>query len=320
MLRSLLIHLSKAEWAQKAVMNWGFAQRAASRFVAGTSREEAINVSRNLNQKGIQVTLGCLGEHTTNLVEAETATNEILDLLDTIAKAGVRANVSVKLTQIGLGLDALACQANLTKILQKARQSANFVRIDMEDSSYTQPTLELFDYLRSTRGFDNLGVVIQAYLFRSQSDIARLAGAGAPLRLCKGAYQEPSILAYPRKPDVDAAFDRLGQVMIESALEHGAPVLSADGKTPPLPAFATHDPRRIEMAIARAKITGLPDQALEFQMLFGIRRDLQEQIMQAGYPVRVYVPYGHQWYPYFVRRLAERPANVWFFASNYFRS
>jgi len=319
MLRSFLIYLSQAAWARHIVTRWGFAWRAASRFVAGEELQDAIQAIKTLNSSGIDATLDHLGEHTSNPAEAETATQAILDILQAIDQSEVRANVSIKLTQIGLSVDPDLCARNLQTILEYAQQRGNFVRIDMEDSPWTEPTLNMYRRMLAEHGLTNTGVVIQAYLYRSEEDVAHIAGQGGRIRLCKGAYQEPAEIAFPKKSDVDQNYDHLTEILIDKALQNGAPCLSQDGKTPPIPAIATHDPPRIEHAKAYARQKRLPDNALEFQMLYGIRRDLQEQLVQEGYPVRVYVPYGTEWYPYFTRRLAERPANLWFFLSNLFK-
>ncbi len=319
MLRSFFIYLSKASWARSLVTKWAFARRAASRFISGETMEDAIQVVQTLNKKGINVTLDHLGEHTHNPEAAENATQAILALIEKIQATGVRSNVSIKLTQIGLAVDLDLCRENLRRILASARQQGIFVRIDMEDSPWVDTTLGLYRQMRDDEGLDNCGVVIQAYLYRSQADIDRLAAEGGKVRLCKGAYKEPAEVAYPKKSDVDDNYDRLAQRMIDGSLANGCPELSSDGRTPPMPVIASHDPTRLEVARAYAEKVNLPKNALEFQMLYGIRRDLQEKMVAAGYPVRVYVPYGTEWYPYYVRRLAERPANVWFFISNFFR-
>jgi len=318
MLRSFLIYLSKAAWAQRLVTGWKFAWRAASRFVAGNTIEDAINVVRELNANGINATLDHLGENTSTRAEAIKAADDIIELLDQVNASGVRANVSVKLTQIGLALDESLCAQNLERILTRARKYKNFVRIDMEDTPYTDQTLRMYRAMRG-KGFQNTGVVVQSYLYRTEKDTRELLAEGARFRLVKGAYKEPPELAYPKKRDVDANFDLLTQIMIDASKAAGSPTVSADGRFPPIPAIGSHDPKRLDFARTYAEKVGLPKQALEFQMLFGIRRDLQEQCLKAGYPVRIYVPYGTHWYPYFMRRLAERPANVWFFVSNFFR-
>ncbi|RPJ24427.1 MAG: proline dehydrogenase [Chloroflexi bacterium] len=320
MLRSFFIYLSKATWAQKLITNWGFAWRMASRFVAGESCAEAIRGIRELNEKCINATLDQLGEHTSTVEEADRATDNILAVLDEIDKAGVRANVSIKLTQIGMGLDEEICQRNLVRILEQARKHGNYVRIDMEDTPYTDTTLAIY-YSMLQRGFNvsQVGMVVQSYLYRTEADVRKLLEYNTHMRLVKGAYKEPSDKAFPKKADVDANFDLLTKLMIDASLKIEANKISADGRVPPIPAIATHDEKRIAFAKQYAEKVGLPKEALEFQMLYGIRRDLQEQLVKQGYPVRVYVPFGTHWYPYFMRRLAERPANIWFFVSNYFK-
>jgi proline dehydrogenase len=318
MLRSFLIYLSKAAWAQRMVTSWKFAWRAASRFVAGSTVQDAISAVKELNARDFKVTLDHLGESTTTSQEAVKATSDILELLDQINQNHLCANVSVKLTQIGLALDEALCEKNLEQILTRARQYQNFVRIDMEDTPYTDKTIGMYRRMRQ-KGFANTGTAIQSYLYRSEKDTRLLVGEGARLRLIKGAYLEPPSLAFPKKADVDASYDNLARIMIDGALAQGAAPESADGCIPPLPAIGSHDEKRLAFAKSYAEKVGLPKPALEFQMLYGIRRDLQEKCLQEGYPVRIYVPYGTHWYPYFMRRLAERPANAWFFISNFFR-
>lgn len=318
MLRSLLIYLSKAGWAQHLVMSWGFAWRAASRFIAGTKVEDAIQVIRDLNARGIKVTLDHLGEHTSSTAEASEAALAIMGTLAALKKTGLCANVSIKLSQIGLGLDEEVCRQNLERILARAKEYQNFVRIDMEDTPYTDQTLSLCREMRR-KGYRNVGVALQSYLYRSEADARALLAAKTPIRLVKGAYQEPPNKAFPKKADVDANFDLLTKLMLDAASAPRAPRGSPDGCVPPIPAIGTHDAKRIEFATQYAAKIGLPKTAFEFQMLYGIRRDLQENLCRAGYGVRVYVPFGTHWYPYFMRRLAERPANVWFFISNFFR-
>src|SRR5574341_634144 len=319
MLRSFLIYLSKAAWAQKMVVGWSFAWRAASRFVAGTKMDDAIRAIRELNAKGINVTLDHLGEHTSKPEEASEATAAILNILDEIKGSNARANVSIKLTQIGLGRDEGLCAQNLERILTCANELGNFVRIDMEDTPFTDKTISLYCQMRK-RGYKNVGIALQSYLYRTDSDARKLLEDKTPVRLVKGAYQEPPDKAFPKKADADANYDLLTKILIDAALAAKTPRVSADGCFPPIPAIATHDEDRIEFARQYAEKVGLPKAAIEFQMLYGIRRDLQEGLVKDGYPVRVYVPFGTHWYPYFMRRLAERPANVWFFISNFFRN
>ena len=318
MLRSFLIYLSKAAWAQNMVTSWKFAWSTASRFVAGTRVDDAIKSIRDLNAKNINVTLDHLGEHTSTPEEASEATSEILNTLDEIKKSGVRANVSIKLTQIGLALDESLCAQNLERILSRAKEHGNFVRIDMEDTPYTDKTLNLLYQMRA-KGYKNVGTVLQSYLFRTEADARKLLGEKVTIRLVKGAYQEPADKAFAKKADVDANYDLLTKIMIDAALAFESPKISDDGLLPPIPAIGTHDENRIDFACQYALKVGLPKDAMEFQMLYGIRRDLQEKLVKDGYLVRVYVPFGTHWYPYFMRRLAERPANVWFFISNFFR-
>jgi proline dehydrogenase len=320
MLRSFLIYLSKAAWAQKLVTSWSIAWRVASRFVAGVTVGEAIHAVRELNEHCINATLDHLGEHTSTMEEADRATDDILQVLNEIDKAGVRANVSIKLTQIGMGLDEEICRHNLVRILERVKKHGTFLRIDMEDTPYTDTTLAIF-YSILQRGFNvgQVGLVVQSYLYRTEADVRKLLEYNVHLRLVKGAYKEPSDKAFPKKADVDANFDLLTKLMIDAACKIEVNRISADGRVPPIPAIATHDGKRIAFAKQYAEKVGLPKDALEFQMLYGIRRDLQEQLVKEGYPVRIYVPFGMHWYPYFMRRLAERPANIWFFVSNFLR-
>lgn len=320
MLRSFLIYLSKAAWAQKLITSWGFARRAAARFVAGDTAQDAIHVVRELNGKGITATLDRLGEHTSTAEEANAAADAIVQVLHQIDKAGVKANISIKLTQIGMGLDEETCRQNLVRILEQAKKGNNFIRIDMEDTPYTDITIGMYHSMLE-RGFtpDCFGVVQQAYLFRAEADTRALLEKGARIRLVKGAYNESPEKAFPKKADTDSNFDLLAKIIIDATATRENNAASMDGRIPPFTAIASHDDKRIGFAKKHAEKIGLPKRAIEFQMLYGIRRDLQEQLAEEGYPVRVYVPFGTQWYPYFMRRLAERPTNIWFFVSNYFR-
>ena len=319
MLRSLLIYLSQAHWARKMITQWQFAWRTASRFVAGDSLGEAISVIEVLNGMGINATLDHLGEHTSTPELARQATDEIIESLIAIEKSGVRSNVSIKLTQIGLELDEDLCEENLGRILSASQETRNFMRIDMEDSPWVDKTLRLYRKMCAEHNLSKTGVVIQSYLYRSEEDVSQIISKGGRVRLCKGAYKEPPSVAFPKKRDVDNNYDLLTKMLIDGALASGSTLISEDGKIPPLTAIASHDPNRLSYAKRYSKEVELPNKALEFQMLYGIRRDLQDQAVKEGYPVRVYVPYGIDWYPYFVRRLAENPANLWFFLSNFFR-
>jgi proline dehydrogenase len=318
MLRSFFIYLSKASWAQNIFTNWSFAWNTVSRFVAGTQLTDAIRVVKELNARNINVTLDHLGEHTSTPEEAQEATDHILATVDAIGESGVRANISIKLTQIGLGLDESVCAQNLERILARAKARGAFLRIDMEDTPYTDKTLDLLFAMRE-KGYLNVGTVLQSYLYRTEADTRRLLADKITIRMVKGAYQEPEDKAFPKKADVDANFDLLTKIMFDASLAAGSPRLSEDGRFPPIPALGTHDEKRIAFAKQYAEKIGLPKDAFEIQMLYGIRRDLQDSLAKEGYPVRIYVPYGTHWYPYFMRRLAERPANVWFIVSNFFR-
>jgi proline dehydrogenase len=319
MFRAIMIYFSKAKWARRLVTRWGFAWRAASRFVAGDTLQEALRIIERLNQAGCYATLDHLGEDVTNADEAIRATDDYIRLLEQLEKQQLKANVSVKLTQLGLNVDYDLCLSNMQCILRQAREMGVMVRIDIEDASTVDRTFALFRKL-TKEGLSNVGLAIQSYLYRSEDDLRALLAEGAHFRLCKGAYKEPPDIAFPKKSDVDANYDVLTRILLDATLAKGAQPASEDGRVPPIPAIATHDESRIQFAKAYAEQISLPREALEFQMLLGIRSDLQTALVQEGYPVRVYVPYGTEWYPYYVRRLAERPANLWFFLSNLFRT
>ncbi len=287
-----------------------FARRMARRFVAGESLDDAIRTVQALNQKGLLVSLDHLGENVHNEADASRATQDYLDLLDRIAASGVKANVSLKLTQLGLDVGEAICINNMRRILQKAKGNNNFVRIDMENSAYTERTLKTFRTLREDYAFTNVGVVIQAYLYRSEQDVQKLAQEGANIRLCKGAYKEPPDVAFPVKADVDANYVKLMRIYLDdSARAKGAYI-----------GVATHDDKMIDATKEFVATMHIGKDEFEFQMLYGIRPQAQAQLAAEGYKMRVYVPYGTEWYPYFMRRLAERPANVWFLARNLFRA
>ena len=319
MLRLILIYLSKACWARNIVQKLPYARKMASRFVAGDSLEQAVEVVKGLNKRGINATLDHLGENVTTPDDAVRAAEEILHIMERLRLEGVSSGVSIKLSQIGLIIDEEICEQNLGRILESAQDKNIFIRIDMEDSTLTEKTIEVFSTARDKISPHLVGIAIQAYLYRSESDVSELLKADVGIRLCKGAYKEPHSIAYPRKRDVDQNFDRITDIMLQRSLAVGS-TLGPDGIVPPLPAIATHDEDRINHALDTASSIGMAKNGLEFQMLYGIRADLQEKLVREGYPVRVYVPYGTEWYPYFVRRLAERPANLWFFISNLLRS
>ncbi|UCD99651.1 MAG: proline dehydrogenase family protein, partial [Chloroflexota bacterium] len=311
-------YFSKADWMRHLMMGWKIARRVALRFVAGESLEDAIVAIQRLNSKSMIATIDQLGEDTNTAAEARKTAEDILKILDVIESSGVRSSVSIKLTQIGLKLDEDLCGEILAKILSHAQQLNNFVRIDMEDSDCVDCTMRLYWKMREEFGFKNVGMVIQSYLYRSDQDTQSLLSGETCIRMVKGAYKEPPEIAYPKKKDVDKAFDRLVKMILEKAQSDSSPAISPDGKWPPITAVATHDLKRIEYAIAVANQLGVPKEKLEFQMLYGIRRDIQEDLVAQGYPVRIYVPFGPQWYPFFMRRLAERPANLWFFVTSLF--
>lgn len=309
-LRQALIYLSQARWARQIVSNWSLSWRVASRFVAGSDRDAAVSVTRDMNAAGLLITLDYLGESCTSEGEALQARAEILRLLDDIDRRQLDANVSVKPSQLGLKIDPNLAFENICALVTRANEVGNFIRIDMEDHPTTDATLDLYRRLRYQENLSNVGVVIQSYLYRSEADIERLIDDGARVRLCKGAYAEPAEVAFPNKADVDANYLNLSRQL-----------LSAKARAKGVyPAFATHDPEMIDDIKRYTQVNHIPRDAFEFQMLYGIRRDLQESLVKEGYRVRVYVPYGTAWYPYFVRRLAERPANLWFFMSNLLRA
>ena len=318
MLRALLLYLSQATWAQKMVRSWGLARKMAARFVAGEDLSSAMEAVKDLNQRGLNVTLDHLGEHVSTREGAVKAKDEILHILDRIEEEGVRAGISIKLTQIGMGLDASLCRENLTEILHKAQTQINFVRIDMEESAYTETTIDFYLDMVNDGYRDVVGIVLQSYLYRTEDDLKKILDHNGKVRLCKGAYKEPPEVAFPKKSAVDGNYDRLASLLLDCSLEADS-TLSEDGKFPPIPAIATHDEERIDFAKQYAERIDLPHMGMEFQMLYGIREDIQIELVEEGYPVRIYVPYGTEWYPYFVRRLAERPANLWFFLSNLIR-
>jgi proline dehydrogenase len=315
MLRAFFLYLSHAVWARAFVTRFGFAWRAASRFVAGETPDDAIAAIRALNAGGINATVDHLGESVTNEAEAAQAAGDYIHILDKIAASGVRANVSVKLTQLGLDIDTDFCARNVRRVVEKAKATNSFVRIDMEGTPHTDRTIAVFRALHTD--FDNVGIVLQSYLYRTEKDLCTLTNEGARIRLCKGAYNEPPDKAFPHKADVDANYVKLTRMLLDRA--QTAPAADGSGRVPPLPAIATHDEKMIAAAKAWAEEKRLPREYFEFQMLYGIRRELQEQLVREGYAMRIYVPYGTSWYPYYMRRLAERPANVWFILSNFFR-
>jgi len=308
MLRELLLYLSHSKSLRAIVTHFPIARNVSARFVAGEKIEDAIRVMRELYAKKMTTTMDHLGENVSTAAEAARATDDYLRLLDEIAAANLPSHVSLKLTQFGLDLGEEIALSNLRRVLDKAKAMKTFVRVDMEDTSYTDRTLKIVRAAKDL-GYDNLGTVIQSYLYRSEEDVRALCNTGIRIRLCKGAYQEPADKAFPLKKDVDANYVKLAQIMLDAAATN-----------PDLyPAFATHDENMIAPIKEYAAQKNIPRLSFEFQMLHGIRSELQYALAAEGYNFRVYVPYGTEWYPYFMRRLAERPANLWFFVSNFFR-
>ena len=304
-LRSAFIALSRNRPLRRFCERSSVGNKLSARFVAGMELEDALRVAESVNRQGMHVTLDSLGESVSSAEKAHKAADVYHRLLDAIAERKLDANISVKLTQMGLGLDPALAESIATSLTQHAKATGNFVRIDMEDSPLTEVTLGIVRRLHARADLQGaIGVVIQAYLYRSQADIEELIADGIRVRLCKGAYKEPSEVAFPRKADVDANYVRLGEQLLESPLYHG---------------LATHDEKMVDAAKAFAKRRGIAPSRFEFQMLYGVRRDLQRGLVAEGYNVRVYVPFGYEWYPYFMRRLAERPANVLFLAKNMLR-
>lgn len=318
MLRRLLLFLSNSDRLRSFVTGWGLSRRVAERFVAGDDLDQALAAAHRLNQNGYSVTLDHLGENVTSANQADLAAQDYLQLLEGIQSDRIGSGISLKLTQLGLTIDIEGCLERVLAICSRARELDTFVRIDMEQSDVVEETIRVLLAV-SNEGLQSFGAVIQSYLYRSPKDTRQLLDRGIPIRLVKGAYDEAPEVAYPDKQQVDEAFDQLTTMTLEAALELGAPQVSQDGRIPPIPAIATHDEVRIEHAVREAERLGLPNRALEFQFLYGIRTELQQSILSQGYPVRIYVPYGTEWFPYFMRRLAERPANLWFFLSNLLR-
>ena len=297
--------LARSRILQRLASRYGLASPSgfARRFIAGESVEEAVAAARALEARGLSHTLDYLGESVGSVAGADQATRDYLAVIGRIVEAGIGRNISLKLTQLGLDLDRVTAVDNLRRILEPATAAGFFVRIDMENSPYTDVTLEIFETLWGL-GYRNLGVVLQSALYRSEDDLTRLLRLGARVRLVKGAYKEPPAVAHQRKADVDAAYERL---MIR---------LLREGE---FPALATHDPALIASACEVVQRERIAKDRFEFQMLYGVRRDLQTRLAADGFGMRVYVPFGRQWFPYFMRRLGERPANVAFVLRSLFR-
>lgn len=302
LLRRLLLYLSSAGWARSIMSQWGAARRVALRFVAGETLDEALAATRSLNARNLLVTLDYLGESVKRAEDTAEVVQTYRQLLQRIHHEALRASVSLKLTHMGLDISEELCQTNLRHILTDAKQYGIPVTIDMENTPYTDITLQIYRTMRDEYGYDNVGTVIQAYLRRSEADMQALGAEGAHIRLCKGAYLESPEHAFPEKADVDANYVKIMRAYLQSS-----------GYL----CIATHDENMIRAG--EAAIAELNAQRCEFQMLYGVRPARQDALAAAGYPVRVYVPFGAAWYPYFMRRLAERPANVWFFVRSLFR-
>jgi proline dehydrogenase len=280
-------------------MRNGVSRRVARRFVAGEHLEDALEAAREVNRALQLASLDLLGENVSDEAGARRAADEYIAIFDRIAQEHLDANVSLKLTQLGLDLSEDLCQELLEKIVAHAADQANFVRVDMEGSAYTQRTVEIVKRVRSE--YSNVGTVMQTYLYRTEQDVQDLVAVGCRLRLCKGAYQESPEVAFPKKADVDANYVKLMRILLASGIYHG---------------IATHDPAMIRATLDFVREKDIKRDRFEFQMLYGIRTDLQQKLVRDGYRVRVYIPFGVDWFPYFMRRLAERPANVTFFLRN----
>jgi proline dehydrogenase len=302
MLRSILLKLSESKKLARWTMKNGLSRRVAQRFVAGESLEQAIAAAKTLNADGFSASLDLLGENVMDMDGAKRAADVYISMFDRIATEKLNANISMKLTQLGLDLDPAMCESLLERIVRSAADHGNFLRIDMEGSPYTQRTIDLCKRVRART--NAVGTVIQSYLFRSEEDVRGLIAVGCRIRLVKGAYKEPPEIAFPAKSDVDANFVKLMKIMLVSDIYQ---------------AIATHDPRMIDATKQFVAERGIAKDRFEFQMLYGIRTDLQKKLLREGYRLRVYIPFGTDWFPYFMRRLAERPANLMFFLRNIFR-
>ena len=303
--KAVFFALSRSAALKRLASRYGMATGGgfARRFIAGETIEEAIDASRRLQAQGFLLTLDYLGERVRTLDKAASATREYVRLMDLIVASEIERNLSLKLTQLGVDVDRATCVDNLRRILDPAARHGFFVRLDMENSPYTDVTLEVFETLWQLQ-YRNLGVALQAALYRTEADIRRMNDLGARVRLVKGAYKEPASVAHQKKADVNQAFMRLAQALLDEGT---------------YPAIATHDPDAIEPTRAYARSRGIASDRYEFQMLYGVRRDLQTAIVAAGGRMRVYVPFGREWFPYFMRRLGERPANVAFVVKAVFR-
>jgi len=299
--RSALIYLSRQEGLKNFAAKFAPFKKLTTRFIAGETTDEAVAAIRDINARGCSASFDHLNEGVSNVAATEAEVLEYLHLLELIDQTKINSNVSIKLTQFGLDIDPELAYKNARRIVEDAARRGNFVRVDMEGSNVTQATLDIFRRLRAEFGLNEVGIVLQSYLYRTMDDAREVLKIPARIRLCKGAYDEPASVAYPEKKDVDDSYVRVMKLLLSSGTYHG---------------IATHDPKMIDATIDFVQKEGIPKDAFEFQMLYGIRRDLQEQLAKDGWGMRVYVPYGKHWYPYFMRRLAERPANIWFVMKN----
>jgi proline dehydrogenase len=302
--RSALIYLSRQEGLKDFAARFSLFRKLTTRFIAGEDIDEAIAAIREVNAHGCSASFDHLNESVGSSAETEAEVREYLDVLARIDETRINSNVSIKLTQFGLEIDPELAYRNARRVVEDAARRGNFVRVDMEASSVTQATIDVFKRLRGEFGLNDVGIVLQSYLYRTMDDARTMLKIPARIRLCKGAYHEPAEVAYPQKKDVDDNYVRVMQLLLSSGIYHG---------------IATHDPKMIDATIDFAQREGVPKEAFEFQMLYGIRRDLQDQLARDGYGMRIYVPYGKHWYPYFMRRLAERPANIWFVLKNFLK-
>ena len=299
--RNALIWLSRQEGLKDFATSFRLFKKLTTRFVAGETIDEAVNYIRQINTENCTATFDHLNESVGSEAEAEAEVVEYLNILEKISETKIRSNVSIKLTQFGLGLDPELAYRNARRVVEEAHKRGNFVRVDMEDSAVTQVTIDIFKRLRAEFDLNTVGIVLQSYLRRTYADAQELVKLPARIRICKGAYHEPPEVAFPDKKDVDANYVKVMQLLLSSGTYHG---------------IATHDPKMIDATVDFAQREGIGKEKFEFQMLFGVRRDLQRQLARDGFNMRIYVPYGKHWYPYFMRRLAERPANVWFVMKN----
>src|SRR5918992_4134682 len=299
--RSALLYLARQDKLKDFAARFAAFRKITARFIAGDTSDQAVAAIKVLNARGCSASFDHLNESVDSIAETDGEVREYLNVLAKIDESHINSNVSIKLTQFGLDIDPELAYRNARTVVEEAARRGNFVRVDMESSAVTQVTLDIFPRLRPEFGLNDVGIVVQSYLRRTHDDVLDLLKIPARIRLCKGAYNEPPEVAFPDKKDVDDNYVRLMQLLLSSGVYHG---------------IATHDEKMIAATVEYAERAGVGRDSFEFQMLYGVRRDLQEKLAREGYRMRVYVPYGKHWYPYFMRRLAERPANVWFVLKN----